>query len=136
MYQFLLAIILSLGLSTWWLWNENATLTQNNAKLESAVAMQEEAITSLQNDFTLQTGKLNELQLKSQEAQKEMNRYLDIFKRHSLTKLAAAKPGLIEPRVNKATKEVFDGIEQDSRDIDAADDGIIVQPTANQDIRG
>ena len=65
-----------------------------------------------------------------------MNRYLDIFKRHSLTKLAAAKPGLIEPRVNKATKEVFDGIEQDSRDIDAADDGIIVQPTANQDIRG
>jgi len=136
MYQFLLAIILSLGLSTWWLWNENATLTQNNAKLESAVAMQEEAISSLQNDFALQTGKLNELQLKSQEAQKEMNRYLDIFKRHNLTKLAAAKPGLIESRANKATKEVFDGIEQDSRDIDAADDGIIVQPTANQDIRG
>ena len=136
MYQFLLAIILALGLSTYWLWNENATLTQNNAKLESAVQLQEEAISSLQNDFTLQTGKLNELQLKSQEAQKEMNRYLDIFKRHSLTKLAAAKPGLIEPRVNKATKEVFDGIEQGSRDIDAADDGIIVQPTANQDIRG
>ena len=136
MYQFLLAIILALGLSTYWLWNENTTLTQNNAKLESAVQLQEEAISSLQNDFTLQTGKLNELQLKSQEAQKEMNRYLDIFKRHSLTKLAAAKPGLIEPRVNKATKEVFDGIEQDSRDIDAADDGIIVQPTANQDIRG
>lgn len=136
MYQFLLAIILALGLSTYWLWNENTTLTQNNAKLESAVQLQEEAISSLQNDFTLQTGKLNELQLKSQEAQKEMNRYLDIFKRHSLTKLAAAKPGLIEPRVNKATKEVFDGIEQDSRDIDAADDGIVVQPTTNQDIRG
>ena len=136
MYQFLLAIILALGLSTYWLWNENATLTQNNAKLESAVQLQEEAISSLQNDFALQTGKLNELQLKSQEAQKEMNRYLDIFKRHNLTKLAAAKPGLIESRANKATKEVFDGIEQDSRDIDAADDGIIVQPTANQDIRG
>ena len=136
MYQFLLAIILSLGLSTYWLWNENATLTQNNAKLENAVQLQEDAISSLQNDFTLQTGKLNDLQKKSQEAQKEMNRYLDIFKRHSLTKLAAAKPGLIEPRVNKATKEVFDGIEQDSRDIDAADDGIVVQPVTNKDIRG
>lgn len=136
MYQFLLAIILSLGLSTYWLWNENATLTQNNAKLESAVQLQEDAISSLQNDFTLQTGKLNDLQKKSQETQKEMNRYLDIFKRHSLTKLAAAKPGLIEPRVNKATKEVFDGIEQDSRDIDAADDGIVVQPVTNKDIRG
>tara|TARA_B100000497_G_C7338752_1_gene222991 strand:+ start:118 stop:528 length:411 start_codon:yes stop_codon:yes gene_type:complete len=136
MYQFLLAIILALGLSTYWLWNENATLTQNNAKLENAVQLQEDAISSLQNDFTLQTGKLNDLQKKSQEAQKEMNRYLDIFKRHSLTKLAAAKPGLIEPRVNKATKEVFDGIEQDSRDIDAADDGIVVQPVTNKDIRG
>ena len=136
MYQFLLAIILSLGISTYWLWNENATLTENNAKLETAVQLQEDAISSLQNDFTLQTGKLNDLQKKSQEAQKEMNRYLDIFKRHSLTKLAAAKPGLIEPRVNKATKEVFDGIEQDSRDIDAADDGIVVQPVTNKDIRG
>jgi|TARA_B100001093_G_C26730183_1_gene971869 hypothetical protein len=135
-YQFLLAIILSLGISTYWLWNENTTLTQNNAKLESAVQLQEDAISSLQNDFTLQTGKLNDLQKKSQETQKEMNRYLDIFKRHSLTKLAAAKPGLIEPRVNKATKEVFDGIEQDSRDIDAADDGIVVQPVTNKDIRG
>ena len=99
----------------------------NNAKLESAVQLQEDAISSLQNDFTLQTGKLNDLQKKSQETQKEMNRYLDIFKRHSLTKLAAAKPGLIEPRVNKATKEVFDGIEEDSRNIDSLDDGIQLQ---------
>ena len=98
--------------------------------------MQEEAIASLQNDFAKQTTALNNLQSKNNEIELEMNRYLDIFKRHNLTKLAAAKPGLIEPRVNKATKEVFDGIEQDSRDIDAADDGIIVQPTANEDIRG
>jgi len=136
MNQFFLPIIVVLGLGSYWLWNENQTLKANNIKLESAVAMQEEAISSLQNDFTLQTTQLNELQLKSQEAQKEMNRYLDILKRHNLTKFAAAKPGLIEPRVNKATKEVFDGIEQDSRDIDAADDGIVVQPTTNQDIRG
>ena len=136
MNQFLIAIIVVLGLGSWYLYNENEVLKANNIKLESAVAMQEEAISTLQNDFTLQTGKLNDLQKKSQEAQKEMNRYLDIFKRHNLTKLAAANPGLIEPRVNKATKEVFDGIEQDSRDIDAADDGIVVQPTTNQDIRG
>ena len=136
MQQFFLAIILVLGLGSYFLWSENQTLKANNIKLESAVQMQEEAISTLQNDFALQTKSLTELQQKSQEAQKEMNRYLDIFKRHNLTKLAAAKPGLIETRANKATKEVFDGIEQDSRDIDAADDGIIVQPTANQDIRG
>lgn len=125
-----------LALSTWYLWNTNQTLVENNIKLESAVQMQEEAISSLQNDFALQTSQLNELQIKGQEIQKEMNRYLDIFKRHNLTKLAAAKPGLIEPKVNKATKEVFDGIENDSRDIDAADDGLTVQPLPTKDIRG
>ena len=132
MQQFFLAIILVLGGACYWLWNENTTLRENNVKLESAVQMQEEAISSLQNDFALQTSQLNELQVKSQEAQKEMNRYLDIFKRHNLTKLAAAKPGLVEPRVNKATKEVFDGIENDSRDIDAADDGLTVQSVSNK----
>lgn len=129
MNQFFLAIIVVLGLSSYWLWNENQTLKANNIKLESAVAMQEEAISSLQNDFTLQTTQLNELQLKSQEAQKEMNRYLDIFKRHNLTKLAAAKPGLIEPRANKATKEVFDGIEAVSIVIDDLDDPAELQST-------
>ena len=131
MNQFFIAIILVLGLGCWWLWQDNQTLRQNNATLEVAVQTQEEAIASLQNDFALQTSQLNELTLKSQEAQKEMNRYLDIFKRHNLTKLAAAKPGLIEPRANKATKEVFDGIEKDSRDIDAADDSLIMQSTTN-----
>ena len=120
----------------WWLWQDNQALRQNNATLEVAVQTQEETISTLQNDFALQTSQLNELALKNQETQKEMNRYLDIFKRHNLTKLAAAKPGLIEPRANKATKEVFDGIEEDSRDIDAADDSIIVQPIPTKDIRG
>jgi hypothetical protein len=136
MNQFFMAIILVLGLGSWYLWNENQTLKANNIKLEGAVQMQEETISTLQNDFAKQTTALNNLQSKNNEIELEMNRYLDIFKRHNLTKLAAAKPGLIEPRVNKATKEVFDGIEQDSRDIDAADDDLIVQPVTNEDIRG
>ena len=136
MNQFFMAIILVLGLGSWYLWNENQTLKANNIKLEGAVQMQEETISTLQNDFAKQTQALTSLQSKNNEIELEMNRYLDIFKRHNLTKLAAAKPGLIESRANKATKEVFDGIEQDSRDIDAADDGIVVQPVTNEDIRG
>ena len=136
MNQFFMAIILVLGLGSYYLWNENQTLKANNIKLEGAVQMQEETISTLQNDFAKQTQALTSLQSKNNEIELEMNRYLDIFKRHNLTKLAAAKPGLIESRANKATKEVFDGIEQDSRDIDAADDGIVVQPVTNEDIRG
>ena len=127
MQQFLLALLLVLGGLSYYLWNENGVLRENNAKLEIAIQTQEETISTLQNDFATQTTALNNLQSRNNEIELEMNRYLDIFKRHNLTKLAAAKPGLIEPRVNKATKEVFDGIEQDSRDIDAADDGIILQ---------
>lgn len=136
MNQFFLALLLVVSGLCWWLWQDNQALRQNNATLEVAVQTQEETISTLQNDFALQTSQLNELALKNQETQKEMNRYLDIFKRHNLTKLAAAKPGLIEPRANKATKEVFDGIEEDSRDIDAADDSLIVQPIPTKDIRG
>ena len=56
-----------------------------------------------------------------------MSRYLDIFKRHNLSKLASAKPGLIETRFNKGTKDVFESIEEDSRSIDTLDDGLQLQ---------
>jgi len=131
MNQFFLALLLVVSGLCWWLWQDNQALRENNATLGVAVQTQEETISTLQNDFALQTSQLNELALKNQETQREMNRYLGIFKRHNLTNLAAAKPGLIEPRANKATKEVFDGIEEDSRDIDAADDSVIMQSPTN-----
>ena len=127
MNQLLIGIILVLSLGSYYLYNQNQVLQVNNAQLETAVATQEEALATMQNDFALQTAQLGELQKKSQEAQKEMNRYLDIFKRHNLTKLAAAKPGLLEPRINNGTKNVFDSIEEISRDIDALDNGVELQ---------
>jgi hypothetical protein len=131
MNQFYIAIIIVLGLGSYYLYQQNQVLTANNMALESAVATQEEAIKTMQNDFALQTQQLGDLQKKSQEAQLEMNRYLDIFKRHNLTKLAAAKPGLLEPRINKGTKDVFDSIEEISRTIDSLDDGVELQPNSN-----
>ena len=131
MQQFFIAIIIILGGLSYYLYNENKILTANNAALETAVATQEEAIKTMQNDFALQTQQLGDLQKKSQEAQLEMNRYLDIFKRHNLTKLAAAKPGLLEPRINKGTKDVFDSIEEISKHIDSLDDGVELQSNPN-----
>ena len=131
MNQLYIGIIIVLGLGSYYLYQQNQVLTANNMALESAVATQEEAIKTMQNDFALQTQQLGELQKKSQEAQIEMNRYLDIFKRHNLTKLAAAKPGLLEPRINKGTKNVFDSIEEISRTIDSLDDGIELQSNPN-----
>ena len=127
MNQLFVGIIVVMGLAGWFLWTENTNLKAENMAYELKHAAQEEAIEQLQNDFELQGSALLNIQSKSQEIQNEMNRYLDIFKRHNLSKLAAAKPGLIEPKANKATKEVFDGIEEDSRSIDNLDDGIQLQ---------
>jgi len=127
MSKVLIGIIVVMGLATYLLWNENSKLSALNQAFEIRNQEQRLAIESLQNDFALQTSSLLDLQSRNQEIQQEMSRYLDIFKRHNLTKLASAKPGLIEPRINKGTKDVFDSIEEDSRNIDSLDDGLQLQ---------
>jgi len=127
MSKVLIGIIVVMSLATYILWNQNSKLYALNQAFEIRNQEQRLAIESLQNDFTLQTDSLLEIQSRNQEIQQEMSRYLDIFKRHDLTRLAAAKPGLIEPRVNKGTKDVFDSIEEDSRNIDSLDDGLQLQ---------
>ncbi len=127
MSKVLIGIIVVLGLSSYLLWNENSKLSALNQVFELRNQEQKLAIESLQNDFALQTEGLLEIQARNQEIQQEMSRYLDIFKRHDLTRLAAAKPGLIQPRINKGTKDVFDSIEKDSRNIDSLDDGLQLQ---------
>jgi len=127
MSKVLIGIIVVLGLSSYLLWNENSKLSALNQAFELRNQEQKLAIESLQNDFALQTEGLLEIQARNQEIQQEMSRYLDIFKRHDLTRLAAAKPGLIQPRINKGTKDVFDSIEKDSRNIDSLDDGLQLQ---------
>ena len=131
MNQLLIGIILVLSLGSYYLYNQNQVLTANNVALETAVATQEEAISTMKNDFALQTKALGDLQAKSQATQLEMNRYLDIFKRHNLTKVAAAKPGMLEPRINKGTKNVFESIEAISRTIDSLDNDVELQSNPN-----
>ena len=72
-------------------------------------------------NFEKQTSALNSLTARNAEIEGEMARYLDIFRRHNLTKLALARPGLIETRVNNGTKDVFDSIESDSAELDNLD---------------
>ena len=131
MSKIFIGIIVALSLFSFVLWKQNSNLSALNQAFELRDAEQKLAIESLQNDFSLQTGSLLDLQSRNQEIQKEMSRYLDIFKRHDLTRLAAAKPGLIEPRINKGTKDVFDSIEEDSRNIDSLDDGLQLQSSTN-----
>ena len=124
MSKILLGVVGVLAIALYFLWSQNSRLASLNQAFELRDQEQRAAIESLQNDFKTQTEGLLAIQSRNQEIEAEMSRYLDIFKRHNLSKLAAAKPGLIETRVNNGTKEVFESIEQDSRNIDSLDDGL------------
>lgn len=103
---------------------QNQLSNQKNivAVQELATQEQQKTIETLQINLEQQTNALRLQTQRTQEIQNEMNRYLDIFRRHDLSKLAAARPGLIEPRVNNGTKEVFDALETDSAALDRLDD--------------
>ena len=127
MSKILLGVVGILFMACSFLYWQNSRLAQINQAFELRDKEQKAAIESLQNDFKLQTEGLLELQSKTQQYEAEMQRYLDVFKRHDLSKLASAKPGLIEPRVNKGTKDVFESIEEISRNIDVLDNGLQLQ---------
>ena len=51
-----------------------------------------------------------EMEKDKNEAEREVNKLRDTFARHDLDNLALAKPGLIQTRVNNATKRVKDDL--------------------------
>ena len=131
MNQFLIGIIIVLGIGGYWLYQENTTLKENNSKLEGAVAMQEETIATLQNDFTLQTEQLQSMTIKSQAAQRELNRYTQFIQNYELTAKILADPVEMERKINNGTKHAFEDIEKLSDTVDNLDDGLQLQPNSN-----
>jgi len=127
--KILIGILLSMGVSGYFYYQFSIVPLQVKLEEQSKLIMafelreaqQKDTIEKLQTSFQTQTAALNGLAAKNSEINGEMNRYLGIFRRHDLSKLAAAKPGLIEPRINKGTKDVFDSIENDSNIIDSMD---------------
>ena len=97
------------------------TLRNNVVKLETAYETEVAARERVEKNLTKQLEMVGALTEKANAMQAEMNDYLSIFKRHNLTKLARAKPGLIEPRINNGTKDVFRAIEEASQEVENAD---------------
>ncbi len=131
MQQFLLAIILTLGFTSYYLFNQNKTLTANNIILENAIATQEEAIKSMEADFELQAGQLNQLTLKSQAAQRELNRYTQFIQNYELAAKILADPVEMERKINNGTKHIMEDIEKLSSTVDSLDDGLQLQSNSD-----
>jgi len=97
------------------------TLKENAMRLETAFESEKAARERSEKNLKVQLEAVTDLTNKNTEMQAEMDDYLSIFKRHDMTRLARAKPGLIEPRINKGTKAVFRSIEEASKEVENAD---------------
>lgn len=131
MNQLFIGIILVLSLGGYYLYQENQTLQANNLALEGAVATQEEAIASLQSDFALQTESLQAMTIKSQTAQRELNRYTQFIQNYELAAKIIADPVTMERKINNGTKHIMEEIEKLSDTVDNLDDGLQLQPNSN-----
>ena len=122
MNQLFIGIIIAMALGGYFLYQQNESLKIENLAFQVRDQEQTATIKAQQESFERQSSALNNMTARNAEIEGEMNRYLDIFKRHNLNKLAIAKPGLIEKRVNDGTKKIFETIEEDSKSLDNLDD--------------
>jgi LPS O-antigen subunit length determinant protein (WzzB/FepE family) len=92
-----------------------------NVALQTAADLNENTIRSLEEGAKKQREQITNLTDNLNVAVEQKNEALRIFNDHDITKLAKNKPGLMEPRANKATKLEFDGIEELSKDNEQKD---------------
>ena len=131
MNQFFIGIIIVLGLGGYWLYQENVTLKANNLALEGAYATQQQALDTMTNDFALQTTQLNEMTIKSQNAQRELNRYSEFIREYELSAKIMGDPVEMQRKINNGTKHIMEDIEKLSVVVDDLDDGLQLQPNSN-----
>jgi len=92
--------------------NRIATLRDNNAKLETVAKANMEALEKATAHAAQMEAQNLALQTNLQKAEEYKDQLLGKFQKHDLSLLSLKKPGLIERRVNNATKKVFDDIER------------------------
>ena len=128
-YLILGAVMLTIvGAFYWyfnWSQNELAVLRENNAKLETAVQIQEQTIKSLQEDFKRQAEILGQVNDDFARSQAEARSLSDKLMKHDIGHLAEKKPGLMQNRINKASEnaarcfELLSGAEHTEQELAA-----------------
>ena len=104
---------------------DNRTLKENQIQLESAVSTAQASLEEEKKNAVKTQAAMNTLSLRNNELNREKQNYLKVFKDHNLTRLARAKPGMIEKRANNKTAIVFRELENDTKElmgIDNTDD--------------
>lgn len=114
-------LMCAMGGGVYWYYNDTqeriAILTENNAKLETAVQTNEEALQSQRASFEAMVVENQKLQTQFQEISDRNKSLENRLSRHDIGASAVAKPGLTEKILNNATKnaqrcmEIYSGSE-------------------------
>ena len=113
--MFKVSIVLGLLLLASGVWikslnNVIAGLQANQIVLETEVNRQNEQIRKNLEEQAKTYAQIDSLSKKNQDSMREVNALKQTFARHDLDNLALAKPKMIETRVNRASKRVFDNL--------------------------
>ena len=124
-YIFIIALLGSLGGLGYKMYTDTMNRMQSMANEKAALEVQlQEQAAALEAQLVamkLQEESLNEMNQRAAIVEAQMTSYLKIFKDHDLTRLARAKPGMIETRANKATDAIFTEVENDTKQVVTTD---------------
>ena len=89
-------------------------LTEHSAKLEAAKMAQDNTIKTLKEDAGKYRKLNKDLSLQLQKAHDYKNKLIGKLRKHNLTRLSQQKPNLVEKKINRGTKRLFESFESDS----------------------
>ena len=93
-------------------------LNQQNVALQTAAVQNEETIRNMEARAKQQVQQITQLSTAASEWENQAKEYMSIFANHNFTRLARLRPDTIERQANDATREVFDSVEADSREVE------------------
>lgn len=96
--------------------NKITELTEQKLACDLKTGQQELTISSLENSNRELTQSVNQITQSRDEVVAQRDQYLSIFRRHNLSELSYAKPGLIQSRINSGTQKIFDDLENYTRE--------------------
>jgi len=88
------------------------TLKGNQIVIETEIQKQNESIERYLEQQKNQQVQLDQLESEKRAAMEDVNRLRKTFAKHDLDKLALAKPGLIQNKINKASARVMATLEE------------------------
>ena len=108
-------LVVTIAGSAWYIdyqADQITTLKGNQIVLETEIQKQNESIERFLEQQKNQQVQLDQLESEKRAAMEDVNRLRKTFAKHDLDKLALAKPGLIQNRINKASARVMATLEE------------------------